>query len=348
MTQKYDYAVLIGRFQPFHRGHAEVIEHGLKIARKVIVLVGSANRPQGLRNPFSFEERAQMIREWWHPRMMTAFSDRASDDLILQPLPDAAYDDEEWVQNVQHAVRMATSKDVAPRIALIGSDKDNSTYYLRLFPQWSYEPIAQAEKLNATAIRAAYFEGGNHLTDQGFGAWLPATTLEFLLRWRGKSTFADLMKEQEFITGYRKEWGTGPFMAVDAVVIQSGHVLLVERGRPPGVGKMALPGGFLDPDETLLQGALRELEEETGLHIGIEESRYLLRAKEIFDDVHRSPRARMITTAFLFELPPGPLPRVKGGDDAADARWVEIAALRTDEMFSDHAFMISKLLKLKG
>lgn len=340
MTQKYDYAVLIGRFQPFHKGHAEVIEHGLKIARKVIVLVGSANRPRGLRNPFSFEERVEMIEGH--------FGVDSFGVLSILPLPDAAYDDEEWVQNVQHAVRMATSRDVAPRIALIGSNKDNSTYYLRLFPQWSYEPIEQAEKMNATAIREAYFEGGNVLSDGEFSRWLPETVSVLLARWRGEKFFAELMKERTFVKEYRETWGTGPFMAVDAVVVQSGHVLLIERGRPPGVGKLALPGGFLDPDETLLQGALRELQEETGLFIPIEDAPLYLKAKDVFDDVYRSARARMITTGFLFELPPGPLPHVQGGDDAAFAKWVEIAALRTDEMFSDHAFIIKKLLKQKG
>lgn len=343
MTTKYDYAVLIGRFQPFHKGHLEVIQHGLKIARKVIVLVGSANRPRGLRNPFSFEERRDMIFEacWSLP-------DFHVNAISVAPLPDAAYDDEEWVQNVQHAVRMATSRDVAPRIALIGSNKDNSTYYLRLFPQWSYEPIEQTEKMNATAIREAYFEGGNVLTDDSVSEWLPEKVMELLSRWRGDTHFAELMKERAFVKEYRETWGTGPFMAVDAVVVQSGHVLLIERGRPPGAGKLALPGGFLDPDETLLQGALRELQEETGLFIPIEDASLYLKAKDVFDDVHRSPRARMITTGFLFELPPGPLPEVQGGDDAASAKWVEIAALRTDEMFSDHAFIIKKLLKLKG
>lgn len=340
--QKYDFAVFIGRFQPFHTAHAAVIEHGFKIAKKVIVLVGSANRPRSLRNPFTFEERAMMIREWWGRAPQAP--DAEFKDLIVLPLPDAAYDDLEWTQHVQQAVRTVTSDHVAPKIALIGSDKDNSTFYLRLFPQWTFEGSGQVETINASAIREAFFEGGNSLWDSGHLGWLPATTEHFLALWRGDPAYAELMAEQAFIRQYRKDWGVGPFIATDAVVVQSGHVLLVERGRPPGVGKLALPGGFLNVDETLLQGSLRELAEETGLVIPIEDAERYLKAHHVFDDPHRSARARMLTGAFLFELPPGPLPSVTGMDDAADAKWVPLADLRTDNMFADHAFIIRHLL----
>lgn len=347
MSKQYDFAVFIGRFQPFHLGHVEVITRGLEIADKVVILVGSSNRPRSLRNPFTYEERLKMITVGLH-RQIPGSSSRFN----VLPLPDAAYDDTEWVANVQAAIRTATAHHVSPKIAIIGSEKDNSTYYLRLFPQWSFECAdlhADDAPINSTAIRDTYFEGGNHLADDGYEAWLPSSSVDFMRKWRGQHDYAELMGERTFIKDYQAQWGKGPFMTTDAVVVQSGHVLLIERGQPPGVGKMALPGGFLNPDETLLQGCLRELEEETGLVIGDHKVPQFLKAQHTFDDVHRSPRARIITTGFLFELMPGPLLTVEGRDDAAKAMWVEIAALRTDEMFSDHAFIIRKLLnKAKG
>jgi bifunctional NMN adenylyltransferase/nudix hydrolase len=340
MSKPYDYAVFIGRFQPFHQAHAQVIEHGFKIADKVIVLVGSSNRPRSLRNPFTFDERAGMILDWW----VKACSPNVSlMDLTVAPLPDAAYDDAEWVEHVQHAVRNTTATHVAPRIALIGSDKDNSTFYLRLFPQWKFEAAeivaVQGAKTNASAIRSVYFEAGDHLHE--VKAWLSETTEKFLVTWRDNKTYAELMAEQARIHDYRAMYGVGPFTTVDTVVVQSGHVLLIERGDN---GQLALPGGFLNADETLIQGALRELAEETGLEIAQVEVPFLLRAQHTFDDVHRDPRARIITTGFLLELPPGVLPAVNGSDDAVAAKWVPIAELRTDAMYSDHAFIIRHLL----
>ncbi|MGB3620855.1 MAG: adenylyltransferase/cytidyltransferase family protein, partial [Ketobacter sp.] len=58
----YDFLVFIGRFQPFHKGHLSVIEAGLKQAKQLIILCGSAHQPRSARNPWSPPEREAMIR----------------------------------------------------------------------------------------------------------------------------------------------------------------------------------------------------------------------------------------------------------------------------------------------
>lgn len=335
MNKPYDFAVFIGRFQPFHEGHAQVIEHGLTIANEVIVLVGSSNRASSTRNPFSYTDRGLMIAS----RFPEA---RRDSRLMIMPLNDVAYDDQEWVTNVQSAVKSVTGFNVNPSIALIGSDKDNSTYYLRLFPQWNFEPLVGVETIDATTIRNLYFTAGS--AGAGATGHLAPSTIDFLAKYQTTDCYQQLVADFEFAKKYKFEWGLGPFVTVDAVVVQSGHVLLVERGRDPGKGQLAIPGGFLERDETLLHGALRELREETGLNIDKESAPFLLRARETFDDPYRSSRARIITTAFLFELPAGPLPMVVGQDDAAAARWVPISELRVNGMFEDHGFIISHLL----
>lgn len=93
------------------------------------------------------------------------------------------------------------------------------------------------------------------------------------------------------------------------------QILLIKRGIEPYKGKWALPGGFLNPDESAEAGALRELKEETGI-----ESAYIEQF-HTYSEPNRDPRERVITIAHLALIK---LQEVKGGDDAADARWFPI------------------------
>jgi bifunctional NMN adenylyltransferase/nudix hydrolase len=77
--QQFDYLVFIGRFEPFHRGHFAVVERALKLAQQVIILIGSANKPRTIRNPWTIAEREVMIR---------AAFEHDSDRLIIRPLRD--------------------------------------------------------------------------------------------------------------------------------------------------------------------------------------------------------------------------------------------------------------------
>jgi 8-oxo-dGTP diphosphatase len=110
-----------------------------------------------------------------------------------------------------------------------------------------------------------------------------------------------------------------PAVTTDCVVFGfdgvSLNVLLVERGIDPYKGCAALPGGFLRIDETAEQCAARELWEETGLKPVVMEQFHT------FTEVMRDPRERVITIAFYALVP---MAEVKGGDDAADARWYDI------------------------
>jgi hypothetical protein len=102
---------------------------------------------------------------------------------------------------------------------------------------------------------------------------LPAGVAPILSSWLESAEFRRLREELQAIRRSLETYGAGPFVTVDAVTVDAvvqaaGHVLLVQRGRAPGKGLWALPGGFLEPGETLLCGALRG-REETKLHIGI-------------------------------------------------------------------------------
>ena len=90
------------------------------------------------------------------------------------------------------------------------------------------------------------------------------------------------------------------------------QVLLIERGIEPYKGRWAFPGGFLKMDETAEAGARRELKEETGLEGAYMEQFHTFSAPE------RDPRERVITIAYYALVK---IQEVKGGDDAASARW---------------------------
>ena len=141
----YDYLVFIGRFQPFHIAHLRVIREALAQAREVVVLIGSSRQPRSLRNPFTLDERMAMIRASLEPSEQSR--------VHLQPLEDCLYNDDVWVKNVQEAVQAVVSRfrgDSAPRIGLIGHPKDESSYYLKLFPQWASVPVENYQSISAT------------------------------------------------------------------------------------------------------------------------------------------------------------------------------------------------------
>lgn len=110
-----------------------------------------------------------------------------------------------------------------------------------------------------------------------------------------------------------------PSVTTDCVIFgfdgNSLKVLLIERGIEPYKGQWAFPGGFLNPEETAEEGALRELREETGL-----EAAYIDQF-HTYTDPKRDPRDRVITIAYYALVR---IQEVKGGDDAAKARWFSL------------------------
>jgi bifunctional NMN adenylyltransferase/nudix hydrolase len=362
MAHKYDMAVFIGRFQPFHLGHRAVIEQGLEQADHVVVLVGSARSPRCHRNPFSFAERKEMI--------LGAFSGEVRDRVIVLPLEDAAYNDAQWVLNVQKQVEQgawyaglagATLGTISEkvRVALIGHSKDATSYYLKLFPQWDNIEVSNFRDLNGTLIRSTFFSNIGHMWvkdadghragDLPRDATITGNVREFLEGFIDTPEYKLIRDENEFIRKYRASWASAPyaptFVTVDAIVVQSGHVLLVRRGANPGKGLWAMPGGFINADERIRNAVIRELREETGIKVPDAVLRGSIVEQDVFDDPNRSARGRTITHAFLIKLrDETALPKVKGMDDADKARWVPISQLKPEDFFEDHYHIVMSML----
>lgn len=121
-----------------------------------------------------------------------------------------------------------------------------------------------------------------------------------------------------------------PAVTTDCVIFADDgkglKVLLIMRGNEPYKGHWAFPGGFLNPDETAEEGALRELKEETGLEV------QHLEQLHTYTRPDRDPRERVISIAYMGVVKPN---AVQGGDDAAQAQWFPIDAL--PPLAFDHA-----------
>jgi len=354
MNKKFDFLIFIGRFQPFHSGHLKVVEKAFEQSEKVIMLIGSAHQPRSVRNPWLFQERDEMIRN--------CLSENESQRLITAPLMDVTYNDELWVKNVQSTINGLVTAHFAtphkhPKVGLIGHSKDHSSYYLNLFPQWGSVAVDDYKNINATPIRNHLLgiEAGQHsdkIQQLHSKDQIPSGVLDYLNQFvisQHQDIFNQLCSEYQFIKKYKSGWEVAPyqptFVTVDAVVIQSGHILLVERKARPGKGLLALPGGFLDPGEKLKDACIRELREETKLKVPLPVLYGSIKHNDVFDDPYRSMRGRTITHAFYIELKPNhELPKVKGGDDAKRAFWMPLAELNPEQMFEDHYFIIQKMI----
>jgi bifunctional NMN adenylyltransferase/nudix hydrolase len=335
---RYDLAVFIGRFEPFHLGHFAILQRALALSERVVALVGSAEAPRTAKNPWTFTERAVMIQ--------AALGKDASRVTAL-PLRDHLYNENAWLAEAQALVASVASD--AKSIALFGLSKDASSYYLKAFPQWELVDAASVPLLSATELRRLLFSeepGALRLIE----ANVPGPVFEIISAFCGTEAYRQTLDEFCHVESYRAAWANAPyppvFVTVDSVVAHSGHVLLVKRKAQPGRGLWALPGGFVNPEETLREAAIRELREETRLKIPAPVLRGSLRGGTVFDHPDRSLRGRTITHAFYFDFPSGELPSVRGGDDAARARWIPVSEIQGMRacLFEDHFFILEHFL----
>jgi len=329
MPKKYDTLVFIGRFQPLHDAHLEIIKRATALTDRLVIVVGSAYQPRTFKNPFTSADRDRMLRD-------VTFN--LDIDVRIEHNIDSIYNDQTWAMRVQEAVNKHTLP--GSRVGIIGHKKDESSFYLDMFPQWTLEDVPLIQPLDATSVRDLYFRDDvNMRFIQGV---VPRQVFNFLEQFRLTPEYEQVIRERKFVETYKKQFASLPypptFVTTDAVVIQSGHVLMIERKAEPGKGLMALPGGFLNAgtDRSLIDAMLRELKEETGIKVPGPVLKGSIVGNQVFDAIGRSARGRTITHAYKIVLQDGPLPKVKGSDDAAKAFWVPLGELHSEYCFEDH------------
>lgn len=387
--KKYQHSVFIGRFQPFHNAHKLICKEALKISDELIIVIGSYRSPISIKNPFTYEDRRKMVYE--------SFSQKDQERIQIIEIRDFMYSEKIWLTSLQNKISKLTTNpnsNQSSKVVLVGCKKDESSYYLDMFPQWDFEqqPTQNLSKftedfhapdsLNASDIRKSIFEEKYNIFDGNWNLILPSKRIKnqsfevtgikiselvsknvykFLQDWvekseverifKGTPSFRDLQEEYEFTKNYHKKWENSPyppaFITADSLIIKSGHVLLIKRKINPGKGKYALPGGFVNADETIFQGAMRELREETKIRVPEDELLNAYKKVEVFDHPHRDLRGRFVTHCHLFELDSrGALPKVEAGDDAGEAVWMAFNDLVVNEenFFADHLHIIQKMI----
>lgn len=351
MTSKASMSVFIGRFQPPHKAHIEIIKQALSKTEKCLVLIGSSFQAADIRNPFTQHERVQMID--------ACFDADQKKRLIYDHISDNPYNELAWIKDVQRAVEDAYYQNFGwqdkPEIYLIGHHKDASSYYLDIFPSYKQIEVENIYGLDSTTIRDLYFQGRAEwkgANRKKVAQFIPQQVMLQLADFMDTARYDKLVHEYEFHKLYKLQWAQSPypptFVTADAVVTCLGHILLVKRRAAPGQGLAALPGGFVGQYETIQEAALRELKEETGIKVPEPVLRGSIVKEKRFDHPKRSTRGRTITTAFHIDLHDKTLPKVKGGDDAASAKWFPLHQFiqMQEKMFEDHYYIITDMLGL--
>ena len=311
--KQYDFAVFIGRFQPLHLGHETIIRKAFEIADTPLIFVGSSTASRSIRNPFSYEERFYMIQNACNSIMKEMNLNIAhSTPPGIRAISDSAYNFHDWLIRIKSYIQKLTEVGAEKaRIAILGHYRDDSSYYLNYFPEYDFVPVdTQCDDISATQIRDQLLSGnGTGLARR----YCSASVFQAILKWMQTGESDDMHSEYLFIQNYKKMWEAAPypptFVTTDAVVICRGHVLVIRRGRHPGKDLLALPGGFLNQNETIQNGCIRELKEETKIATTKGWLETSIKDSHVFDHPLRDPRGRTVTHAFLFDLDVKELPR---------------------------------------
>jgi len=160
-------SLFIGRFQPFHKAHLSDIKLALKECSKVIIAIGSSQESNTKDNPFSYEERKEMINNVLHAHKILDY------DMI--PVPDVN-DDEKWVEHVKEVVGsfdiVFTGNDLTEKLF---KEKDIQVNKIELIPD-----------INATEIRKRILHGND------WRELVPKEVSEYILKISGIERIKDI------------------------------------------------------------------------------------------------------------------------------------------------------------
>jgi 8-oxo-dGTP diphosphatase len=127
-------------------------------------------------------------------------------------------------------------------------------------------------------------------------------------------------------------YGPRPYLTVDGILIKKGQILLIQRKNDPFKGRWALPGGFVEHNETVEEAVIREIAEETSLRTSIKG------LFGVYSDPKRDPRGHTVSVVFVLKQIGG---RLKAGDDASNGQFFPLDKL--PRLAFDHENILSDL-----
>lgn len=338
--------VVIGRFQPIHSGHVQIIQTALKENDRILLIIGSAKQAATYKNPWSDHDRVSMFTRCMEEGG-PLHSPKKIDFISIQDHP-YSEGDIAWITEVR--IKASSYISAGDNVTLYGCNKDDSTFYLKLFPEWKYLDTGLfSNGINATMVRQILFEEKNiaHLVDS-----LPKRVYDYVANiWARSDAYHVLKNEYEYNEKQRAmhkqiEELSGhhiPYITVDGVVTYpGGKVLTLKRKNLPGLGLYSMPGGFIKA-ETLFDGVIRIIAEKTGVHV----KKDWCKAERTFDRAGRSLRGHTITHAFRFDIPEEVKIDMTKDRSRYQDQWIDIAdlSLYSELFFEDHVHILQEMVK---
>ena len=337
-TEKKNVALVIGRWQFPHNGHLYLFTEALKVAERVIVVIGSAHQSRNPRNPFTWSERRDMI--------LCALPEADRARVSFLPVRDY-YNDDRWNAFVSKAVAERTKHGES--ITLVGHKKDHTSYYLANFPNWAMHSVTPIADIDATPLRNIYFGPGSAESAQVIlKDYAPAEVLDYLVSWRQLPAYAKMQQEFKEVGDCRTTMTDPFYLTSNAVIKCSGKILLVRRSSEVGTGLWTLPGAFLKPYERFVSAGIRGLKEESGFSVLQTTMQAAFRRSVVFDHPLRSARGRIVSQASFYDYGGMPCPEVFGNGDVDAAQWFtpeEIKAMEA-QIFEDNTMVIDEFVHL--
>lgn len=130
-----------------------------------------------------------------------------------------------------------------------------------------------------------------------------------------------------------------PTPTADVIITRESKILVIKRKKNPFKDQLAIPGGFVNENETVEQAAVREIMEETTLPIRLTE------ILGVYSDPKRDPRKHIITVVFVGEIIGDKNIEPIAGDDAADTKWIPIGSIQDFNFAFDHKRILNDFVK---
>lgn len=328
--------LFIGRCQPVHKGHLELLKKSIEDNDKTLILLGSMGKLPDYKNPFPYETRASLLE------LILEDEGIPKESYSIQGIKDY-FHDSQWIDDVMG--RVLPLQEDPSKVTLYCGDKD-AEFYASNFV-FNIKPETFENDITATAVRANYYRG--YITVR----LLPKQTIKLLEEFQETEEYQRLKKEHfSSVTSSNQAHAKHAFgnpiePVAHAVVYWKGNILLVKRKGPRGAGQWALPGGYINYTETTRDAALRELLEETDVDLKKLESIELAMSLE---EHLNGLSTRTIGVNYLFGVKDTEEVEAIAGDDAEEICWVSAKDIldETFPLFYNHNFAVQRLFsKLK-